>query len=52
MPGGGGNASTVNGKTVETSVPAGAKFTDTISKGVESGVTEPTMNVGDHWFKE
>lgn len=30
FPANGGNASTVNGHTVETNVPSGAKFTDTV----------------------
>ncbi len=41
LPADGGNAYTVNGHTVETDVPAGAKFTDT-AYDIMSGATAST----------
>ena len=43
----GGDAKTVTGKAVRTSVPDNAKFT-----GVISSSTEPVLNTGDEWHKE
>lgn len=45
MPANGGNASTVNGHTVESDVPANAKFTDTTysSKAATSGGTDVSL---------
>ena len=40
LPADGGNAETVGGHTVETDVPAGAKFTDTIYTHPGSGITK------------
>lgn len=45
LPANGGNASTVNGHTVESNVPSGAKFTDTTytSKSAVSGGTDVSL---------
>ena len=41
------------GYTIETSVPSGAVFTDTITTNVVVSETQPTgQNVGDFWYKE
>ena len=42
LPANGGNASTVNGHTVLSNVPANAKFTDTVYTHPNSGVTAGT----------
>lgn len=42
LPANGGNASTVNGHTVNSDVPADAKFTDTVYTHPNSGVTAGT----------
>lgn len=42
LPANGGNASTVNGHTVNSDVPANAKFTDTVYTHPNSGVTAGT----------
>lgn len=42
LPANGGNASTVNGHTVLSNVPANAKFTDTVYSHPNSGVTAGT----------
>lgn len=53
LPANGGNAATVNGHTVESNVPSGAKFTDTIYSHPNSGVaagtyTTVTVNAQGH----
>ena len=42
LPANGGNSSTVNGHTVNSDVPANAKFTDTVYSHPNSGVTAGT----------
>lgn len=42
LPANGGNSATVNGHTVDSNVPSGAKFTDTIYTHPNSGVTAGT----------
>ena len=52
LPANGGNSDTVNNHTVQTDVPSGAVFTDTITTNVVVSATQPTgQNVGDFWYK-
>ena len=45
LPANGGNASTVNGHTVNANVPAGAKFTDTDTwRGIQDNLTSTSTS--------